>query len=85
MPKRIKCLEEFSGTKSMNNATSKKCKIICQREDVCNRAPETGGGLVRRFLLGCKVSRERKRGTFPWHLLSGLNLRTRLREDKEPL
>lgn len=42
--KGIKCLEEFSQTKSMNNATSKKCKIIYQREDICKRAPGAGAG-----------------------------------------
>lgn len=44
--KGIKCLEEFSQTKCMNNAASKKCKIICHREDICKSAPGACGGLL---------------------------------------
>lgn len=47
---RIKCFEEFSQTKSMNNAICNKCKVIHhQREDVCKRTLEASRRLVRRF------------------------------------
>lgn len=57
MSKEIKSLE-FSQTKRMNNATSKKCKIICQWEDICKRAPGVGGGLV-----GAVAGGQVRRGT----------------------
>lgn len=47
--KGIKCLEEVSQAKGKNNTTSKKCKIICQREDICKRAPGAGGGLAKEI------------------------------------
>lgn len=34
----------------MNNAASKKCKIICQKEDICKRVPEACGGLLGDFV-----------------------------------
>lgn len=45
-----RCLEEFSQTKRMNNAASKKCKIICQKEDICKRVPEACGGILGDFV-----------------------------------
>lgn len=61
--KGIKCLEEVSQAKRKNNATSKKCKIICQREDICKRAPGAGGGLARRFSRVTKFQGKGKRGS----------------------
>lgn len=56
---RIKCFEEFSQTKNMNNAIN-KCKVIHhQREDVCKRALEASGRLVRRF---CWLARFQGKG-----------------------
>lgn len=59
--KGIKCLEEVSQAKRKNNATSKKCKIICQREDICKRAPGADGGLARRFSRVTKFQGKGKR------------------------
>lgn len=62
--KGIKCLEEFSQAKCMNNAASKKHKIICQREDICKSAPRACGGLLGD-VVGWQGFKEREEKEVP--------------------